>query len=66
MNITLDEAVEIYAKVLRHRYGPKAENYARERAASFKQRDDREGDQIWSQVADLVVQIEKHGAEPRN
>jgi hypothetical protein len=59
MNISLEQAIEIHAKALRVSHGRKAEIYARERAASCKRQDDHEGDHVWNQVAEIVVQIER-------
>jgi hypothetical protein len=36
MNISLDQAIEIHARVLKHQWNHKAPSYARERAAALK------------------------------
>ena len=59
MNISLEQAIEIHAKALRVSHGRKAEHYARERAQSCQRHGDAEGDQVWNQVAEIVVQIER-------
>jgi hypothetical protein len=60
MQISIEQAIEIFAKSLRRSHGRQAQNYARERAASCQRQEDYEGSDVWSQVAETVVKLEQH------
>lgn len=50
MNISLEQAIEIHARVLRYRVGRGAAELAGERAKSCDAHGDREGYEIWLRV----------------
>jgi hypothetical protein len=54
MHVTLDQAIEIHAKALRHRYGPTAPRLAREQARKLASIGDREGQVVWLKVAEVT------------
>ena len=54
MNISLKEAIEIHAQVLKHRLNHKVPSYARQRAAAFKYVGDHEGHAVWLSVAEIA------------
>lgn len=52
MNVSLDEAITIYAKACRAWYGPeKAVNVARQRVEQLRSRGDSDGVTVWEKVA---------------
>jgi hypothetical protein len=51
MEISLEEAVEIHARVLTHRLDGEAPAKARERAFDLQQVGDAEGRDVWMRVA---------------
>jgi hypothetical protein len=51
MNVTIDQAIEIYAHGLRHRMGPKASLSARQEAERLKAVGDDHGFEVWTRVA---------------
>jgi hypothetical protein len=57
MNITLDQAIEIHARVLKYRLNHKAPTYARERALVFKQGWDHEGHTVVLSVAETAEKL---------
>ena len=56
MNITIDQAIHIYAHGLRHRRGQKASVLARQEAERLQAVGDHEGYEVWNLVA---LQIEE-------
>ncbi len=58
MNITIDQAVEIYARGFRCRIGHEASRSARIEADRLKDAGDDEGFAVWCKVAVLVEQLE--------
>jgi hypothetical protein len=62
MWITLPEAVGMYARAWRTRYGTAALKMVREKAQDLKQRGDLQGHEVWSEVA---RQLEHPVAMPR-
>ena len=58
MWISEDEAVVMFARYCRARFGLSASRQAREKAKSLRKRGDLRGDAIWNKVAD---EIEKKG-----
>jgi hypothetical protein len=51
MNVSLDQAIEIHAKALKHRFGNRATLLAEERARHCAARGDDEGCAVWLRVA---------------
>jgi hypothetical protein len=51
MNVSLDQAIEIHAKVLRHRFGDQAPMLAQEKAGHCSASGDPEGEIVWLRVA---------------
>jgi len=54
MHITRDEAVAMFARYCRARFGKKAVQKVRARAKALKSRGDGEGHEIWNKVADEI------------
>ena len=50
MWVTTDEAVEMYARFCKARYGDKAKALVEERAAELRRSGDIEGEQVWTKV----------------
>jgi hypothetical protein len=57
MNITLDQAIEIHARALKHRLNNKAPSYAPRRAIALKQVGDLEGHTVWILVAETAERL---------
>lgn len=57
MNVSLDQAIEIHAKALKHRFGKRAALLAREKAHHCARRGDEEGRIVWQRVAALAVRL---------
>ncbi len=51
MKVSLDQAIEIHAKALKHRFGKRAAVLAQERAQHCAARGDDEGHDVWQRVA---------------
>jgi hypothetical protein len=51
MNVSLDQAIEIHAKVLRHRFSDQAPLLAQAKANSCSASGHHEGKTVWLQVA---------------
>ncbi|MGB7972934.1 MAG: hypothetical protein WCF81_01000 [Roseiarcus sp.] len=51
MNVSLDQAIEIHAKVLRHRFGDRAPLLAYQKAENLSASGDQEGEIVWLRVA---------------
>ena len=51
MNVSLDQAIEIHAKALKHRFGKRAPLLAEERAHHCAAQGDDEGYAVWRRVA---------------
>jgi len=56
MHIGINEAVEIYARACRARYGRLARRVVREQASALLRRGDKGGADVWQRVA---IEIEK-------
>jgi hypothetical protein len=50
MWVTSDQAVEIYARFLKSRYGNRAKKVTEEKAAQLRSAGDVEGERVWSEV----------------
>ena len=51
MNVSLDQAIEIHAKALKHRFGNRATLLAEERARDCATQGDDKGCAVWLRVA---------------
>lgn len=58
MNVTLEQAIHIYARALLHRSGSQAAKSARVEAERLKESGDPQGFDVWLQVADVIEQLE--------
>jgi hypothetical protein len=63
MNITIDQAIEIYAQGLRHRKRNDAARFARTEAERLGDAGDHEGYQVWNRVAALVDRLDSERTE---
>ena len=54
MQITTDQAVEMFARYYSARLGKKASRGARSRAKALQKRGDIKGQNIWNRVADEI------------
>ncbi len=54
MWITSDQAVEMFARYCRARFGPTASKKVRAKAHALRKRGDLEGHTVWSKVADEI------------
>jgi hypothetical protein len=57
MNVSLDQAIEIHAKALKHRYGKRAALLAEEKAHHCAARGDDEGRAVWRRVAAVAATL---------
>jgi hypothetical protein len=57
MELSLEQAIEIHAEVLKRVHGNNAPAKARERAAQLAALGDDAGDKIWRIVADVAVKL---------
>ena len=64
MRVSLKQAIEIHAKVLKHRFGGRAAEMAREKALSCSASKDHEGHRVWLQVAQVAETLLATG-DPR-
>jgi hypothetical protein len=55
--ITRQEAISIYARYFRVRFGVTARNMAVERAHQLKRKGDIEGHQVWNEVAHEIERL---------
>jgi hypothetical protein len=56
MWITTDQAIDIYARYCKARFGARATRMMRARVAELRQSGDVEGERIWSEVSRRVEQ----------
>jgi hypothetical protein len=54
MNVSLDQAIEIHAKALNHRFGTRAALLAEEKAQHCAAQGDEEGCAVWLRVASIA------------
>ena len=59
MNVSLNQAIEIDAKVLAHRFGDRAPLLAREKAHHCSASGDDEGHAVWLRVAAVAEMLLK-------
>jgi hypothetical protein len=67
VRVSLKQAIEIHAKVLKFRFGWRAPEMAREKAESCSKLKDREGYRVWmegAQVAEFLLTTNGLGAPP--
>jgi hypothetical protein len=57
MNVSLDQAIEIHAKSLKHRFGKRAALLAKERAHDCALQGDDQGHAVWLQVAAIACKL---------
>jgi hypothetical protein len=65
MWITQDEAVVMFARYCRARFGKPACEQVRAKAHALKMRGDMEGHDVWNKVADEIDRTHKHKSSPR-
>ena len=51
MRVSLNQAIEIHAKALKNRFGPRAPSSARQKAHHCSLSGDHEGNVVWRRVA---------------
>src|ERR1700722_19251447 len=54
VRVSLKQAIEIHAKVLKHRFGCRAPELARENAESCSKYNDHEGRRVWMDAVEAV------------
>ncbi len=63
MEVSLDQAIEIYARAMKHWSGRQAPRKAREKAEQLAREGDHEGHLVWLKVGEvaeaLILQAEK-------
>jgi hypothetical protein len=57
LNVTLNQAIEIHAKALRHRFGDRAPVLAHEQANTCSTYGDHEGHAVWLRVAAVAKML---------
>jgi hypothetical protein len=57
MDVSLEQAIEIHAKVLKFRHKHLAPRVAREHARALKYWNDHEGHDVWLRVADVAERL---------
>ena len=66
MNVSLDQAIEIHAKALKHRFGKRAALMAKEKAHHCAAQGDDEGRGVWLRVAALASCFRKVSSQARS
>jgi hypothetical protein len=64
MNISLEQAIEIHARVLTYRHDREAPTQARRRASDLKAAGDHEGWAVWLLVAQAAHRLLADAREP--
>jgi hypothetical protein len=59
MNVSLEQAIEIYAEVLKRRHKHLAPRIARDHATILKHWKDHEGHDVWCRVAETAERLLK-------
>jgi hypothetical protein len=54
MRVSLKQAIEIHAEVLKYRFGHRAPELAREKALHCSASNDHEGHSVWLKVAEVA------------
>jgi hypothetical protein len=57
LRVSLKQAIEIHAKVLKYRFGWRAAEMAREKALSCLASKDHEGHHVWLEVAQVAESL---------
>jgi hypothetical protein len=57
LRVSLKQAIEIHAKVLKYRFGRLAPEMAREKALSCSASNDHEGHRVWLEVAEVAESL---------
>ena len=65
LRISLKQAIEIHAKVLKYRFGHRAAEVARETAHRFLRSHDHEGHRVWMEVAEVAEALLGAKLEPQ-
>ena len=63
MHVPLNEAIEIYAKALRYKYGYRASYEAREKARQLAASGDHEGYTVWIKIAEIAEALSTRKAK---
>jgi predicted phage gp36 major capsid-like protein len=58
--ITTDQAVEMYARFCRSRYGANAKKVAEEKTAVLRRLGDAEGEHVWTKVTQQIEIQDAH------
>jgi hypothetical protein len=61
MYISIEDAIVIYARVCRTRYGKRAKRIVTEQAQALRTSGDESGAQVWQQVAVEIERLEADG-----
>jgi hypothetical protein len=64
MSLSLDQAIEIHAEVLKRRHVGHAPARAREQATVLKAKGDHEGHAVWTRVAEHAEYLLRETKEP--
>ena len=64
MNVSLDQAIEIHARALKHRFGHRAALLAKEKAHHCAARGDDEGRAVWQRVAAVAGMLPEARSQP--
>jgi hypothetical protein len=65
MQVSLDEAIEIHARVLKKRHRHRAAHEAREHAERLRRVNDHHGHHVWNRVADAAERmLAEEAADP--
>jgi hypothetical protein len=57
LRVSLKQAIEIHAKVLKYRFAGRAPELAREKAQSCSASNDHEGHRVWLEVAEVAESL---------
>ena len=65
MNVSLDQAIEIHARALKHRFGNRAALVAEEKADHCAARGDDDGGAVWQRVAAVAAMLREESTSVR-
>ena len=54
MQVTEDQAVEMYARFMRRRYGVRAKRLTEEKMQQLRKSGDSEGERVWRKVGERI------------
>jgi predicted nucleic acid-binding protein len=63
MEVSLQQAIEIHARVLKHRSGRHAPRKAREKAEALARAGDEEGHRVWLRVGEVAEALIREAEE---